>query len=151
MAVSAYSKWDKISARLAPSDRPVVLHRASSTNTANPFGSTFCYGYQDIIFEVMSNNYIASVTLYSTTPYPCLWSGKGATAAMSTSMTASTMSAAAITVAGNKLQALNHHINSSSSSSNSNNNNTTNLVNCHLNGGRKGNAEQMSNSSVQST
>ena len=26
--------------------------RASSTNTTNPFGSTFCYGYQDIIFEV---------------------------------------------------------------------------------------------------
>lgn len=149
MAVSAYCKWDKISARLAPSDRPVVLHRASSTNTANPFGSTFCYGYQDIIFEVMSNNYIASVTLYSSTPYPSLWSGKGAmAAAMSSSMTA------------NKLQALNHHINSSSSSSSSNNNN--NLVNCgHLNGGSGGgshsnrknnNADQMSNSSsVQST
>ena len=28
------------------------LIRASSTNTTNPFGSTFCYGYQDIIFEV---------------------------------------------------------------------------------------------------
>lgn len=94
MTVTAYSKWDKISARLAPSDRPVVLHRASSTNTANPFGSTFCYGYQDIIFEVMSNNYIASVTLYSSTPFPSLWSG------MSSSMTASTTA---------KLQALNQH------------------------------------------
>lgn len=50
--ISAYSKWDTISSRLAPSDRPVVLHRAGSTNTSNPFGSTFCYGYQDIIFEV---------------------------------------------------------------------------------------------------
>lgn len=50
--VSAYSKWDSISSRLAPAERPVVLHRAGSTNTANPFGSTFCYGYQDIIFEV---------------------------------------------------------------------------------------------------
>ncbi len=38
--------------RLKPSERPVVLNRASSTNTTNPFGSTFCYGYQDIIFEV---------------------------------------------------------------------------------------------------
>lgn len=46
-----------------------MLHRAGSTNTANPFGSTFCYGYQDIIFEVMPNNYIASVTLYSQSQY----------------------------------------------------------------------------------
>lgn len=52
--VSAYSKWDSISSRLAPAERPVVLHRAGSTNTANPFGSTFCYGYQDIIFEVIT-------------------------------------------------------------------------------------------------
>jgi len=34
----------------------VVLNRASSTNTTNPFGSTFCYGYQDIIFEVITCN-----------------------------------------------------------------------------------------------
>lgn len=52
VSISAYSKWDSVSARLAPSERPVVLHRAGTTNTANPFGSTFCYGYQDIIFEV---------------------------------------------------------------------------------------------------
>lgn len=52
VVISAYSKWDTISSRLAPAERPVVLHRAGSTNTANPFGSTFCYGYQDIIFEV---------------------------------------------------------------------------------------------------
>lgn len=71
--VSAYAKWDSISSRLAPAERPVVLHRAGSTNTANPFGSTFCYGYQDIIFEVMPNNYIASVTLYTSTPFPLLW------------------------------------------------------------------------------
>lgn len=67
--IAAYSKWDAISSRLAPAERPVVLHRAGSTNTANVFGSTFCYGYQDIIFEVMPNNYIASVTLYHPAPY----------------------------------------------------------------------------------
>ncbi|XP_055910384.1 PHAF1 protein CG7083 [Eupeodes corollae] len=66
--ITAYSKWDDISSSLVPSERPVVLHRASSTNTANPFGSTFCYGYQDIIFEVMPNKHIASVTLYNTSP-----------------------------------------------------------------------------------
>lgn len=37
---------------LTPDKKPVVLNRASSTNTTNPFGSTFCYGVQDIIFEV---------------------------------------------------------------------------------------------------
>lgn len=112
MTVTAYSKWDKISTRLAPSDRPVVLHRASSTNTANPFGSTFCYGYQDIIFEVMSNNYIASVTLYSSTPYPSLWSsGVGVKAGqqLAASMTASVST---------KLQALSHHHGNSNSNTN---------------------------------
>lgn len=64
VTITAYSKWDAIASRLAPAERPVVLHRVGSTNTANVFGSTFSYGYQDIIFEVMPNNYIASVTLY---------------------------------------------------------------------------------------
>lgn len=66
VVVNAYSKWDSISSRLNPSDRPVVLHRASSTNCSNLFGSTFCYGYQDIIFEVMNNGHIASLTFYNT-------------------------------------------------------------------------------------
>uniref|UniRef100_A0A6B2EJM2 Uncharacterized protein n=1 Tax=Phlebotomus kandelakii TaxID=1109342 RepID=A0A6B2EJM2_9DIPT len=73
VSISAYTKWDSISTRLEPSDRPVVLHRAGSTNTANPFGSTFCYGYQDIIFEVMPNNYIASMTLYTGSSFPKIW------------------------------------------------------------------------------
>ncbi len=50
--------------RLKPSERPVVLNRASSTNTTNPFGSTFCYGYQDIIFEVqcqLINSFLARI------------------------------------------------------------------------------------------
>merc|ERR1712088_118247 len=63
--ITSFSRWDQISEKLKPSEKPVVLNRASSTNTTNPFGSTFCYGYQDIIFEVMPNFHIASVTLYS--------------------------------------------------------------------------------------
>ncbi|KAK9745971.1 Phagosome assembly factor 1 [Popillia japonica] len=62
--VTAYCRWDELKKQLTPSERPVVLNRASSTNTTNPFGSTFCYGYQDIIFEVMPNNYIASLSMY---------------------------------------------------------------------------------------
>jgi len=65
ITVTPFSRWDQISEKLKPNEKPVVLNRASSTNTTNPFGSTFCYGYQDIIFEVMPNFHIASVTLYS--------------------------------------------------------------------------------------
>jgi hypothetical protein len=64
ITITSFSKWDQISEKLRPSEKPVVLNRASSTNTTNPFGSTFCYGYQDVIFEVMPNFQIASVTLY---------------------------------------------------------------------------------------
>ncbi|CAH2986718.1 unnamed protein product [Chilo suppressalis] len=64
VSITAYSKWEVVSRALRVCERPVVLNRASSTNTTNPFGSTFCYGYQDMIFEVMSNNFIASITLY---------------------------------------------------------------------------------------
>nr|CAG4641727.1 EOG090X06XP [Eurycercus lamellatus] len=65
ITVNAYSSWDEVCEKVRPSSRPIVLHRSSSTNTTNPFGSTFCYGVEDIIFEVMPNNLIASVTLYA--------------------------------------------------------------------------------------
>lgn len=64
VTVTAFSRWEEIASRVKASERPVVLNRASSTNTTNPFGSTFCYGYQDVIFEVMPKGYLASVTLY---------------------------------------------------------------------------------------
>jgi len=62
--MTPFTKWETVANLFNPADRPVVLNRASSTNTTNPFGSTFCYGYQDIIFEVMPNGHIASLTLY---------------------------------------------------------------------------------------
>lgn len=62
---TTYSKWDMIQELLGhPPEKPVVLHRSSSPNNTNPFGSTFCFGLQRMIFEVMQNNHIASVTLY---------------------------------------------------------------------------------------
>uniref|UniRef100_A0A8D0AN25 Phagosome assembly factor 1 n=1 Tax=Sander lucioperca TaxID=283035 RepID=A0A8D0AN25_SANLU len=58
-------RWDQIQEMLGhPMEKPVVLHRSSSANNTNPFGSTFCFGLQRMIFEVMQNNHIASVTLY---------------------------------------------------------------------------------------
>ncbi|XP_028307244.1 phagosome assembly factor 1 isoform X1 [Gouania willdenowi] len=63
--LTTYSKWDQIQELLGhPMEKPVVLHRSSSANNTNPFGSTFCFGLQKMIFEVMQNNHIASVTLY---------------------------------------------------------------------------------------
>uniref|UniRef100_A0A8C5PW71 Phagosome assembly factor 1 n=1 Tax=Leptobrachium leishanense TaxID=445787 RepID=A0A8C5PW71_9ANUR len=60
-----YHLWDSIQELLGhPMEKPVVLHRSSSPNNTNPFGSTFCFGLQRMIFEVMQNNHIASVTLY---------------------------------------------------------------------------------------
>ncbi|XP_005092092.2 UPF0183 protein C16orf70 homolog [Aplysia californica] len=65
LVITAYSKWDEVQKVLmTPKHRPVILNRSASTNTSNPFGSTFCYGVQDLIFEVMRNQHIASVTLY---------------------------------------------------------------------------------------
>ncbi|XP_011638940.1 UPF0183 protein CG7083 [Pogonomyrmex barbatus] len=66
VTITAYTKWDRVSEQLKASARPVVLNRASSTNTTNPFGCTFCYGIRDAIVEVMANQHIASVTLYRT-------------------------------------------------------------------------------------
>ncbi|XP_055354853.1 phagosome assembly factor 1-like [Paramacrobiotus metropolitanus] len=65
MTVTAFSKWDEIHTYiLGPESRPIVLNRISSVNATNPFGPTYCYGYQDMIFEVMPNGHIASITLY---------------------------------------------------------------------------------------
>ncbi|KRX20777.1 UPF0183 protein C16orf70 -like protein [Trichinella nelsoni] len=65
--VTPFQKWEELESSLFGSTRhcdlpaalgqhqPVVLNRSCSNNDSNPFGSTFCFGYQDIIFEVMSN------------------------------------------------------------------------------------------------
>ncbi|XP_039265199.2 phagosome assembly factor 1-like [Styela clava] len=64
--VTPCTLWNDVIGQL-PFDvgKPVVLNRASSTNNTNPFGSNFCFGLRNMIFEVMSNNHIASVTLYN--------------------------------------------------------------------------------------
>ncbi|KFB35508.1 AGAP003820-PA-like protein [Anopheles sinensis] len=95
VTINAYSKWDTIASRLTPAERPVVLHRVGSTNTANVFGSTFSYGYQDIIFEVMPNNYIASLTLYHPpAPYHV--------ADWNTTTSSSSSSTSAVSASGNR-------------------------------------------------
>eukprot|EP01137_Pigoraptor_chileana_P016154 Opistho-2@72750 len=56
------TKWDDVLVNFGkPIGKPVVFKRGSSSN---PFGATFFYGYQQLIFEVMRNNHIASVTIF---------------------------------------------------------------------------------------
>ncbi|XP_076470414.1 phagosome assembly factor 1-like [Babylonia areolata] len=77
VVISAFTKWWEVqSLLLRPEQKPVIVNRSSCTNTSNPFGSTFCYGVQDLILEVMQNQHIASVTLCqpptpSPSPCPC--------------------------------------------------------------------------------
>jgi hypothetical protein len=66
ISVNYDSHWEEVNDFALPGcqdrvERPVVLTRSSSNN---PFGSSLCYGVQDMIFEVLSNDHIASVTLY---------------------------------------------------------------------------------------
>jgi hypothetical protein len=42
---------------------PVVLNKCCSEGE-NPFGSTFCYGTEQLIFEVLDNGHIASVVIF---------------------------------------------------------------------------------------
>ncbi|XP_046842170.1 phagosome assembly factor 1-like isoform X2 [Xenia sp. Carnegie-2017] len=63
--INPCTKWDCVQNFLGKTvEAPVVVNRSSTTNTSNPFGSTFCYCLQHMIFEIMQNNHIASVTLY---------------------------------------------------------------------------------------
>lgn len=66
LSITPYTKWAEVQDFLTrPADKPVILNRTSSTNSSNPFGPTHCYGYQNLIFEVMRNSHISSVTIFS--------------------------------------------------------------------------------------
>lgn len=54
---------DAASASAASYSGPVVLNKCCSEGE-NPFGSTFCYGTDQLIFEVLDNGHIASVVVF---------------------------------------------------------------------------------------
>lgn len=63
--VTAFTKWSEVQDYFTqPEEKPVVLSRSSSTNNTNPFGYTYCYNHQNVIFEVMKNSHIASVIVF---------------------------------------------------------------------------------------
>eukprot|EP01132_Coremiostelium_polycephalum_P005293 gene5293-6590_t len=57
-------KWGEVQEIYGKCGKPVVNNRGSNSN---PFGSTYFYGYSGIIFEIMKNQYIASVCLFNDT------------------------------------------------------------------------------------
>lgn len=63
LVVTPATTLSKLQEKLPIKSQPAILHRSNSTNSVNPFGPTFFYLYEDIIFEIMTNGYIASVTL----------------------------------------------------------------------------------------
>lgn len=58
------SKWDEVT-ELLPSSlgKPVKLPRPPLPNTVDPFGHTLLYHHAGLIFEVLRNNHIATVTI----------------------------------------------------------------------------------------
>uniref|UniRef100_A0A6N2LKU8 Uncharacterized protein n=1 Tax=Salix viminalis TaxID=40686 RepID=A0A6N2LKU8_SALVM len=58
-SITPSTKWDQ---EILGDCGRAAIQTQGSTN--NPFGSTFVYGYQNIAFEVMKNDYIATVTLF---------------------------------------------------------------------------------------
>eukprot|EP00397_Hematodinium_sp_SG-2012_P010930 GEMP01011056.1.p1 GENE.GEMP01011056.1~~GEMP01011056.1.p1 ORF type:complete len:474 (+),score=61.77 GEMP01011056.1:50-1471(+) len=57
--------WTQIQDAIGVCGRPLVVNQPSrSTGAAGPFGSTHFYAYPGIIFEVMSNGYVSSVTVF---------------------------------------------------------------------------------------
>ncbi|KAI6207695.1 RNA cytidine acetyltransferase [Aphelenchoides besseyi] len=46
---------------------PVVVNRAPTNEGENPFGSTFCYGNDQLIVEVLDNGHIATLIVYEPT------------------------------------------------------------------------------------
>ncbi|KAJ6678728.1 UPF0183 PROTEIN C16ORF70 [Salix viminalis] len=60
-SITPSTKWDQVKEILGDCGRAAIQTQGS---TNNPFGSTFVYGYQNIAFEVMKNDYIATVTLF---------------------------------------------------------------------------------------
>lgn len=63
LVVTPATTLSKLQEKFNIRSQPAILHRSNSTNSVNPFGPTFFYIYEDIIFEIMTNGYIASVTL----------------------------------------------------------------------------------------
>ncbi|CEF66286.1 Uncharacterised protein family UPF0183-containing protein [Strongyloides ratti] len=69
IVIDPYSKFEEFNSIFTNSDgeittKPVVLNRGGPNEDENPFGANFCYGTNQMIFEVMENGHIGSVILF---------------------------------------------------------------------------------------
>lgn len=65
VAVSVLPQWSDVLSVLGPCAlRPMV---SSASPSDNPFSPTYFYAYRHVIFEVMRNHQLASVTLFRAT------------------------------------------------------------------------------------
>ncbi|OAF64297.1 hypothetical protein A3Q56_07981, partial [Intoshia linei] len=64
--ITPHVKWDEILEKCDLCDlKRVILRRTPSLNNTNPFPYTVCYGYENLIFEVLKNSCISSITILS--------------------------------------------------------------------------------------
>jgi len=65
LIIDPRSDWSHITDRLSePISKPVNLRRTSSANNTNPWGSTECYSFNNMIFEVMNRSRIATIIIF---------------------------------------------------------------------------------------
>lgn len=66
LTIDPRTSWNEIAGRVCePISKPVNLRRTSSANNTNPWGSTKCFSFGNIVFEVMGNDLIATVIIFN--------------------------------------------------------------------------------------
>ncbi|ORX86039.1 UPF0183-domain-containing protein [Anaeromyces robustus] len=60
--ISPNNDWTTIQSILGPPIGPPIIFKREED--INPFGSTHIYGYEHLLFEVLKNNYVATMTIF---------------------------------------------------------------------------------------
>jgi hypothetical protein len=68
--ITADSRWDQVQQLFGEDGGRPLVHGATLSN--NPFGGTRFYAFDGVIFEVMRNGHLASVTLFEVPQSQCL-------------------------------------------------------------------------------
>merc|ERR1712210_94023 len=65
LIIDPRTSWTEIQGRVCePISKPVSLRRTSSANNTNPWGSTKCYSFGNMVYEVMPTDQIATVIIF---------------------------------------------------------------------------------------
>lgn len=63
VSITADKKWSEIKGIVGTCALPMTLHRAPAINTVDPFGDTLLYKTANLVFEIMPNDHIATLTI----------------------------------------------------------------------------------------